>query len=288
MDTHTGITADTITSSVQAAFADGGHPRLAALLPLVVGHLHAIVRDARLTPEDWHEALAFLAECAAFTSQERNEFALLSDILGISSLVDLLQASENATPGSLLGPFYNPDSPLCEHRADLIRCQTGLPTLFRGTVADPTGRGIAGAVLDFWQNADNGLYPAMDPAQHPHNLRCRLICDAAGGFEIRTIRPRPYSVPTDGPVGKLLTLLGKATMRPAHWHIYLRAPGYQPLVTELFPADDPHLSNDPVFSIRPGLLVDFVHHDNPNAADEHRLTNPFAIVDYAFKLHPLG
>lgn len=286
MNSTTGVTEASVTTAATGSFSASSNTRLGQLLQVVIEHLHGIVRDGNVTAEEWRSALAFLVECARFTSDERNEFTLLSDILGVSSLVDLRAGAGAGTPGSLLGPFYRPDSKIFNGFADLVRGQAGMPTLFRGEITDLEGRPIPGAILDFWQNADNGLYPAMDPGQDPGNLRCKLVCDTQGRFEIKAVRPRPYSVPTDGPVGTLLDLVGKKTMRPAHWHIFVQAPGYRSLVTELFPSDDPFLGTDPVFSIRPGLVVPFVLIDDPLQADRLGIACPFSLVEYAFRLNP--
>jgi protocatechuate 3,4-dioxygenase beta subunit len=143
---------------------------------------------------------------------------------------------------------------------------------------------IPNAQIDFWQNADNGLYPAQDAAQDPQNLRCKIECDEHGGFSLLTIRPHPYTVPTDGPVGALLAASNRGIWRPAHFHIIVSAPGYVGLVTELFPAGSDYLDNDTVFGVRPGLIVDVKNCDNSEVAHRYGLTAPFKEVVFDFSL----
>ncbi len=140
------------------------------------------------------------------------------------------------------------------------------------------------AEIDFWQNADNGLYPAQDPAQDPHNLRCKIHCEADGSFELLTIRPHPYTVPTDGPVGAMLAAANRNIWRPAHYHVIVSAPGYVGLVTELFPAGSAYIDNDTVFGVREGLIVDFKPCNNAEVAKRYNLQEPFNEVQFEFCL----
>ena len=280
-----GVTAETLTAAVQASFAVGAQsPRLAALLRLLVQHLHAFVREGAVTHEEWRAGLAFLTACGRITTAERNEFSLLSDILGVSSMVDLLTHQPGVTPGSVLGPFHNHDSRVVPNGADLIRGQEGDATLFTGAVTDVQGKPVAGAEIDFWQNAANAFYPAQDAAQDPHNLRCKMQCDDSGRFVIKTVRPQPYTVPYDGPVGAVLTATERHCWRPAHFHLIVRAAGYRSLVTEIFAADDPYIESDAVFGVRPGLAICFETIDDVKAAAEHGLPVPFVQAKFQIRL----
>ena len=273
-----------VTQDAMASFAHCDNPRLAEVMALLVKHLHAFVVQAQLSKEEWMQGLQFLTACAAITDEERNEFSLLSDIMGISSIVDLVSQPEGGTPSSVLGPFHNHDSLMRSNGVDLAQDQAGERVWFHGCVRDVQGHPIAHAELDFWQNAHNGLYPAQDPEQDPHNLRCKLTCDAQGCFELITIRPRPYTVPTDGPVGALLAASRRSIWRPAHYHVIVSAPGHVGLVTELFPQDSDHIDNDTVFGVRPGLVVPFQPCENPDVAHRLNIQGPLLEVRYDFVL----
>ena len=189
------------------------------------------------------------------SSDSRSEFSLLSDVLGLSSLVDLLSNAPNATPGSVLGPFHTAGSPWLGNPADLTAGNAGDVVLLRGRVRDLQGSPVGQATIDFWQNAANGLYWQMDDSQPQDNLRCQIKVDPEGQFAIRTIRPQPYQIPTDGPVWReLVEPAGRSAWRPAHYHLIVQAPGHRTLVTEVFDAADPHLSNDAVFGVRAALV----------------------------------
>ena len=247
-----------ITQAAAGSFAGVPDARRRELLQSLVQHLHAYAKDTQLTHEEWRAALTFLHRTGDISSASRSEFSLLSDVLGLSSLVDLLagaQSMPGATAGSVLGPFHTAGSPWCTNPADLTAGNVGRVVLLRGRVLDIDGQPVPDAALDFWQNADNGLYWQLDPTQPQDNLRCRLKVDAAGHFAIRTIRPRPYQIPTDGPVWTdLVGPAGRSAWRPAHVHLIVGAPGYRTLVTELFDADDPHLDSDAVFGVRDALV----------------------------------
>ena len=252
------IELDNITQLAAGSFAGVPAARQRELLQALVQHLHAYAKATRLSHEEWRAALAFLHRSGDISSASRSEFSLLSDVLGLSSLVDLIagsQSSPGATPGSVLGPFHTAGSPWCANPADLTAGNVGRVVLLRGRVLDMAGQPVPNAALDFWQNADNGLYWQLDPAQPQDNLRCQMKVDEAGRFAIRTIRPRPYQIPTDGPVWlDLVGPAGRTAWRPAHVHLIVSAPGHRSLVTELFDADDPYLDSDAVFGVRAALV----------------------------------
>ena len=244
-----------VTQDAMASFSNATDPRLARVMGLLVKHLHAFVNESQLSKAEWLKGLEFLTAAAKITDDERNEFSLFSDIMGISSMVDVVSQPPGGTPSSVLGPFHNHDSLLQPNGSDLTHGQPGERVWLHGRVLDIHQNAIPNAQIDFWQNADNGLYPAQDAAQDPQNLRCKIVCDEHGGFSLLTIRPHPYTVPTDGPVGALLAASNRGIWRPAHFHLIVSAPGYVGLVTELFPAGSDYLDNDTVFGVRPGLIV---------------------------------
>ena len=281
-----GVDVNSVTDAVARSFSASDNQRLGVLLPALVRHLHAFVREEHVTQAEWGAAMQFLTECAAITTPERNEFILLSDILGVSSLVDLQGHSPGATPGSVLGPFHNHDSRWRENGVDLIAGQPGEPTVLLGQVTDTQGRDIADAEIDFWQNAANGFYPAQDSGQDSHNLRCKLRTDEHGRFRINTVRPQPYTVPYDGPVGAMLTAANRHCWRPAHFHIIVAAPGHAAIVTELFPDDSPYVDSDAVFGVRKGLVAPFVKTEDVRLAAQYGVTAPFSLVRFNFRLAP--
>ena len=273
------VTRDAINS-----FSNATDPRLAEVMALLVKHLHAFVSESNLSKAEWLKGLEFLTAAAQITDHERNEFSLFSDIMGISSMVDVVSQPPGGTPSSVLGPFHNHDSLIKPNGSDLTDGQPGERVWLHGRVLDVHHNPVPHAQIDFWQNADNGLYPAQDSAQDPQNLRCKIQCDAQGGFELLTIRPHPYTVPTDGPVGALLAASNRNIWRPAHFHIIVSAPGYVGLVTELFPSGSTYIDNDTVFGVRPGLSVDVKDCHNEDVAKQFGLTLPFKEVAFDFSL----
>lgn len=253
------ITLGNITQAASDSFAGLPDARRRELMQQLVRHLHAFARETGLTHDEWRAAMDFLHRSGDISSETRSEFGLLSDVLGLSSLVDLLAGAPgvpHATPGSVLGPFHAVGSPWKDNPVDLTPGNPGEQVLIRGRVLGPDGQPLPAASLDFWQNAANGLYWQLDPSQPSDNLRCQLRVDALGGFAIRTIRPQPYQIPTDGPVWHdVVGPAGRTAWRPAHVHVIVSAPGFRTLVTELFDAADPWLDRDAVFGVREPLVL---------------------------------
>jgi hydroxyquinol 1,2-dioxygenase len=248
------IRLDNITATVVDSFAGVSDTRRRELLQQLVQHLHGFARTTRLTHDEWRAALAFMHRVGDISSDSRSEFSLLSDVLGLSSLVDLLAGVPGATPGSVLGPFHTAGSPWRANPADLTAGNAGEVVLLRGRVLGPQGAPLPQATLDLWQNAANGLYWQMDDSQPQDNLRCRLQVDEAGRFAVRTIRPQPYQIPTDGPAWHdVVGPAGRSAWRPAHFHLIVQAPGHRTLVTEVFDADDACIASDAVFGVRAPL-----------------------------------
>jgi hydroxyquinol 1,2-dioxygenase len=285
------IDRNTITDAFLAYCAKDTNPRLRFVLERLVRHLHDFARETNLTHEEWRIGIDFLTRAGAITDAERNEFVLMSDVLGLSSLVDILNSGEGGTQTSVIGPFHIIGAPELPVGGDLKRDQEGDFVIVSGTVRDADGRPIKGAVLEIWQTALNGLYSNQDPDQPDFNLRARMTTDADGRYAFTTVRPAPYTVPDDGPVGDLLRATGREPWRPAHLHFIVIAKGYRTLVTELFPEDDPYIDQDAVFGVRDELTVRFVRHDDlsalpPGLAAADRIKPPFYSVDYDFVLVP--
>jgi hydroxyquinol 1,2-dioxygenase len=270
MDPHS------LTDSVLASF-DLGDTRRNQVISALIRHLHDFAREVSLSHAEWRAGLQFLTDAAAITDATRNEFSLISDVLGLSSLVDLMGSAPDATPGSVLGPFHVHGAPHCPNGADLQGAQPGQATLLQVELLSTTGTPIA-AEVDFWQNAANGLYAQQDPEQPPHNLRCRVLTGPDGQLRLRTVLPQPYGIPGDGPVSQLMRLAGRSCMRPAHFHLIVAAPGHRTLVTELFLQGDRYLDTDAVFGVRPALIVPAVEVSDPAEAARQGMPCPFLRV----------
>jgi len=278
------VTKDSVTDAVIASFVGAKDARLKEVLAHLVRHLHAFAKDAKLTHAEWKAAIDFLYAAGKISSENRNEFMLASDVMGLSALVDLLNQPAGATEGSELGPFYAEGSPLLPVGADLVKGNEGERVLVRGRVLDTAGKPIAGALLDFWQAAANGLYPEQDKRQDPHNLRFRMKTDGEGRYAFATIKPAPYTVPYDGPVGDLLRAGGREAWRPAHFHFIVSADGHVPVVTELFSEGDAYIERDAVFGVRESLVVRYVRRESAADAAPWKIATPFFTVDFDFHL----
>ena len=273
------ITLANITEAATGSFAGLLDGRQRELVQGLVGHLHAYAREHQLTHAEWRAAIRFLHQVATLSTDTRSEFTLLSDVTGVSSLVDLLASGPDATPGSVLGPFHTVGSPWVSNPANLIAGNNGQRVLLRGRVTDTQGRPLADATLDFWQNASNGMYWQMDPTQPTDNLRCQLKVDDQGCFEIATIRAVPYQIPTDGPVWlDLVQPSGRGSWRPAHFHLIVSAPGQRTLVTEVFDAEDPYLDTDAVFGVRTALIGRYDAVTNAAACERLGVPGPQCLV----------
>jgi protocatechuate 3,4-dioxygenase beta subunit len=281
------VDESTLTGAVIASFGRSDHARFRFLIEKLVTHLHAYARETRLTPAEWKAGIDFLYQAGQISDDARNEFMLTSDVLGLSSLIDLLQSATNKngaiTERSVLGPFHADGSPLLAVGGDLKRDNEGDALLVRGCVTEASGKPIAGAALDYWQAAANGFYWQQDPAQDKNNLRCKMITGGDGRYAFTTVRPAPYTVPYDGPVGSLLRAGGRHAWRPSHLHFIVAAPGYQALTTEVFFADDTYVDEDAVFGVRASLVVQTQSADE-SVALAHGLKLPCQVVDFDFRL----
>src|SRR6185437_15601338 len=251
------LTPETITNAFAEYANNAPSARTRELLVSLAGHLHSFVRETRLTQAEWGAAIDALTRAMKFTDDKRNEYILFSDLLGVSSLVDMVNAAGSGTPSSVLGPFHIEGAPELANGGDLWKGQVGEPLVVSGKVVDADGRPATGTVLALWQNSGNGLYAQQDKDQAPTNYHARLTVAADGTFAFSTVRPLSYTVPDDGPAGDMLRALGREAWRPAHLHMIVQAPGRRPLITEFFPEDDKYLDRDAVFGVRAGLVLPF-------------------------------
>jgi hydroxyquinol 1,2-dioxygenase len=251
------LTPDTITNAFAEYAKNAPSTRTRELLVGLAGHLHSFVRENKVTQAEWGAAIDAVTRAMKFTDDKRNEYILFSDLLGVSSLVDMVNAATTGTPSSVLGPFHIEGAPELPNGGDLWKGQVGEPLVVSGRIVDAKGAPAAGTVLSTWQNSGNGLYAQQDPNQSPTNYHARLTVAPDGTFAFTTVRPLSYTVPDDGPAGDMLRALGRHAWRPAHLHMIIKAPGRAPLITEFFPEDDKYLDQDAVFGVRGGLVLPF-------------------------------
>lgn len=252
------VTKDNITDVFMSYVAEDSDPRMREIMGGLVKHLHDFARETKLTHDEWRQGIAFLEGCAAIESEDRHEFVLASDVLGLSSLVDMLHSSDEATSSSVLGPFHVSGAPPLAVGGDMKRHFGGPILLAEGMIKDTDGNPIAGAQLDIWQTAPNGLYASQDDAQDTFSFHGLMTVGDNGRYAFTTVKPVEYTVPTDGPVGGILRACGRHPWRPSHLHYIVTAPGYKSLVTEIFPDDDLYLDQDTVFGVRDDLVMTYV------------------------------
>jgi protocatechuate 3,4-dioxygenase beta subunit len=240
-----------------------------------------------LTREEWLGTLQFLSGCARISGENRNEFALLSDVFGLRSLVDLLNLSPGATTSSLLGPFYVEGSPPLLLGGDLAKDDPGEVVLVSGKVTDTRGQPLRGRASTLWQADINGFYGTQDPAQSDENLRGRQDCDDEGRYWFTMVLPALYSIPMDGPVGSLFRATERSNWRPGHYHFIVRAPEFRSLVTEIFFSQDRYVEIDAVFGVRPELVLDVKPVASGSALPTPLERAPVRSVDFDFALAPL-
>ena len=252
------VTKDNITEVFAGYFGDDTDPRTREVLTALARHIHDFTRETNLTHDEWRKGLEFLEWAGRITTPERNEFVLLSDVLGLSSLVDMQNSIPEATSSSVLGPFHVSNPPALAIGGDMKRDFEGEGLLVEGTVRDLDGKPIPHAEIDIWQTAPNGLYSSQDPDQNIHSFHGLMTTDENGRYAFTTVRPVSYTVPDDGPVGEILNAAGRHPWRPSHLHYIVSAPGFRSLVTEVFPDDDPYLDQDTVFGVRSDLVMTYV------------------------------
>jgi hydroxyquinol 1,2-dioxygenase len=272
---------------VCASLAGSPDPRVRQVLGSLVRHLHGFIKEVELTEREWEQAIAFLTATGHKCDDTRQEFILLSDVLGVSMLVQTInhRAAGGATESTVTGPFHVVDSPPRELGADISLPGSGEPCLVTGQVTGPAGEPVPGAVIDVWHADAEGFYDVQRPGTPAEsNLRGLFTADGEGRFWFRTIVPRHYPIPTDGPVGRLLEAMARHPYRPAHIHFIAKAPGYAPVTTHVFAEDSPYLDSDAVFGVKESLVRAFPLVDDPARAKALGLPNPFRSVEFEISL----
>ncbi|MFF7674234.1 intradiol ring-cleavage dioxygenase [Actinacidiphila glaucinigra] len=273
------------TPAVVESFAGTPDPRLREILGSLTRHLHDFVRDIEPTMEEWEAAIGFLTRTGQASTDTRQEFILLSDVLGVSMLVETINqrksAGEGVTDSTVLGPFHMVDSPEREFGDAIDLIGSGEPCVVTGRVVSVDGTPLPGAKVDVWQADDQGFYDVQQPGEQPQgNGRGLFETDGEGRFRFRTVVPAHYPIPTDGPVGGLLNATGRHPYRPAHIHFIAAAEGHQPVTTHVFVQDSPYLESDAVFAVKKSLVQEFTEVDDPERAAGYGVANPFRLATF--------
>lgn len=262
-----------VTERVLASFENTENPRLKEIMRSLTTHLHAFIRDVRLTEAEWDKAIAFLTGCGHITDDKRQEFVLLSDVLGASMLTIAVnnEAYGGATEATVFGPFFVEEAPEIQYGGDISGGMSGQPCWVEGTVTDTNGNPVANARVDVWEADDDGFYDVQYEGQEIAG-RAWLRTDADGRYGFWGLTPTPYPIPHDGPVGKMLQATGRSPVRCAHLHFMVDAPGLRRLVTHIFVEGDPQLEiGDSVFGVKDSLIKKFEQQDASTPTPDGRV-----------------
>lgn len=269
---------DALTQSVMDRFADTPDTRLKEIMSSLVRHLHAFARDVNLTEGEWFKGIEFLTATGQKCSETRQEFILLSDVLGLSMLTVAMNNDkpQGCTEATVFGPFYVQDAPHYENGEDVANGASGQPCKVKGKVRGAGGEPVPNAVIEVWQADDEGHYDVQKKDLEHAQARGVLNARGDGSFDFKTIVAEAYPIPTDGPVGQMLEATKRSPWRPAHLHFMIKAEGYETLITHVFRRGDAYLEADPVFGVRQSLLADWV----PQTDDS-------TLLDFDFVLNPV-
>ena len=279
---------DTLTAAVVERFKKAGDPRFREIITSAVKHLHAFAREVHLTEEEWFEGIKYLTAVGQKCDDKRQEFILLSDILGLSMMIVALnhKTVPGATEATVLGPFFAHGAKEYDYGADLREGATlkGEDVYVSGRVMSLDGKPVANAALDIWQAKADGIYDVQ--TEGGFELRGRVKANAQGEYAFKSYKPKFYSIPMDGPVGELVRATGNHHMRPAHMHAIVSAPGYQQVITHVFVEGDPYLDGDAVFAVKDSLVGRYVKVNDAAEAKRLGMPNPFLKLTWDFKLAP--
>ncbi len=285
----TDFTEETAADAVIDSFAGTPDERLREILTSLVRHLHGFVREVEPTIAEWERAISFLTDTGHTCTDVRQEFILLSDVLGVSMLVETIneRSAGGATQSTVLGPFHVVTSPARELGDTIDLIGEGEPCVVTGRVTSVGGTPLPAAMLDVWQANDQGFYDVQQPGvQPPGNGRGLFTAGDGGEFWFRTIVPSHYPIPTDGPVGTLLDATRRHPNRPAHVHFIVQAPGHRPLTTHIFVADSAYIDSDAVFAVKKTLVAGFAPVDDPAEAARYGVASPFRHAHFEIVLQP--
>lgn len=277
-----------LVDRVVASFGNCEDPRLRELMVGLTRHLHEFIREVRLTEAEWDAAIRFLTRAGHITDEVRQEFVLLSDVLGASmQTINVNNAAyQGATEATVFGPFYVADAPEVALGGDVSCGAPGEPCWVEGSVTDVDGRALAGARIEVWEADEDGLYDVQRDAAG-RAARGRLVANEHGQYRFWALTPTPYPIPADGPVGQLLNAVGRSPLRAAHLHFKVSHPGCRTLVTHIFPADDPIGDNDSVFGVKQSLIKTFEQQRaGAPTPDGRELDGPWSRVRFDIVLAP--
>ena len=282
------LSDEQLTRAVVQSFEHAPSERTREVLQSLVAHLHAFASEVQLTEEEWAAGIDFLTRTGHLCSDKRQEFILLSDVLGLSMLTVGINNPKiaEATESTVFGPFFVEGSPRYENGDDIANGAPGDPCLMQGRVVGVDGEPVAGARMEIWQADEEGLYDVQyDDLGQPRG-RGHLFTDDEGRYRFWSVRPECYGIPIDGPVGELLAAGGRGSMRPAHVHFMITAPGHRKLTTHVFDVADQHLDEDAVFGVKSSLITSFERHEAGTAPDGRELSEPYYAMSYDFVLAP--
>jgi protocatechuate 3,4-dioxygenase beta subunit len=290
VDAREPLTPQDISRLALQSFGGCENARLRELMESLVRHLHAFASEVALTQREWATAIELLTHTGRITDEHRQEFILWSDTLGLSSLVDALgnPRPAGATEQTILGPFYVPDAPLREYGESIAAQPAGAPAWVHGTITGIDGDPVPGAEIDVWQNGDDRLYAVQNPGGPEEHLRGRFLSRGDGTYAFLAVRPVPYPIPDDGPVGRMLAATGRHPWRPAHIHMIVRAAGYQTLTTHIFDSESDYLGSDAVFAFKPSLVRAFVRRPADDPERPHDVEGLWYSVQNDIVLAPDG
>jgi hydroxyquinol 1,2-dioxygenase len=279
-----------LTAAVVRSFEETPDPRVKFLMEELVKSLHDFVRKTDLSFDEWTYAIDFLTKVGQKCTSTRQEFILLSDVLGISMLVDAVnhREREGATQTTVLGPFYVGEHKPTPHGTDISAIVPGERMFVQSRVTDLAGKPLAGVPVDIWHADDDGYYDSQRPSYETEgpSMRARFITDADGRFFFRTIVPRSYPIPIDGPVGQMILNVRRHPNRPAHIHFLVDAKGYEPLVTHVFFEGDKYLDTDAVFGVKDELIAKIEKRTDPVMPDGKPACGPWHLMNYEFRVRP--
>jgi hydroxyquinol 1,2-dioxygenase len=279
-----------LTEAVIRSFDDTPDPRAKFLLQELVKSLHAYVQKTDLTFEEWEYAIDFLTRTGQKCTPIRQEFILLSDVFGVSMLVDAVnhREREGATQTTVLGPFYVGEHKVTPHGTDISAELSGEKMFVQSRVTDLAGKPLSGVPVDVWHADDDGFYDSQKPTYQTQgpSSRARFITDSDGRFFFRTILPCSYPIPVDGPVGEMIHYTRRPALRPAHVHFLVAAPGYEPLVTHVFIGGDPNIDCDVVFGVKDELIANIEKRTDPTMPDGKPASAPWHLMTYEFRMKP--
>ncbi|HEX2547653.1 MAG TPA: dioxygenase [Ramlibacter sp.] len=278
-----------VTRAVLAELERAPEGRAKEILQAAVRHLHAFVREARLTEQEFQQVCATIARVGQATNASHNEVVLAAGSLGVSALVCLLnnggQGGTELTTANLLGPFWRDGSPKTANGASLLRSPTpGEPIFVTAWVRDTQGQPVQGARVDVWHTSAEGFYENQDPEQADMNLRGTFETDAQGCISFRSVKPAGYPIPVNGPVGELIQFQGRHNLRPAHIHFLITKPGFKTQFSQVYSADDPNLENDVQFGVTRALIGNYVRHEDKAPAPD--VTGPWYSLEHHFTILP--